>query len=105
MSLLIKGMKMPETCIDCELTYCDDDFGKSCIFTDVPCLNLGRQNNCTLVDVPTPHGRLVDQEKVMSAFGDFYDAWIDQKGKITQADVDKLFNKLTANPTVVEAED
>ena len=64
MSVLIKGMNMPETCIDCNLTYCDDDFGTSCCFTGVPCLNLGRQAACPLVEIPTPHGRLIDADDI-----------------------------------------
>ena len=56
MSILIPGMKMPENCLECDLR----SFDEYCPFTDVECLNIGRQDSCPLIEVPTPHGNLID---------------------------------------------
>lgn len=59
MSVLIKGMKMPTCCADCDLHN---------PFSETPyCRRLlqaipreGRLENCPFVEVKTPHGRLID---------------------------------------------
>ena len=52
MSILIKGMEMPENCDTCPLSKWDSTNEKFyCIF-----------DNCPLVEVPTPHGRLIDAD-------------------------------------------
>ena len=53
MSILIKGMKMPEYCFDCR-------FHKSlyCTLTDI-CINTA-QGWCPLIEIP-PHGDLIDR--------------------------------------------
>ena len=60
MSVLIKGMDMPETCFDCAMFvsgWCDAmdkdltyEIGKT-----------GKPDWCPLVEVPTPHGDLIDK--------------------------------------------
>lgn len=64
MSVLIKDMKMPENCLYCKLTdseYC------TCVLMDfynddyyVGKYNKERAPFCPLVEVPTPHGKLID---------------------------------------------
>lgn len=53
MSVLIKGMEMPKSCLNCR-------FHKSiyCTLTDI-CTNTAQ--GCPLVSVP-PHGRLIDAD-------------------------------------------
>ena len=70
MSILIKDMKMPINCI-----YEEDGKTKFCFFCnhdDTPfCVYRGaglglddeRPNWCPLVEVPTPHGDLIDNRK------------------------------------------
>ena len=59
MSVLIKGMKMPANCLDCELNAWDDDLKLYiCPFIS------GRQGNCPLVEIPLKHGRLVDIDEL-----------------------------------------
>ena len=70
MSVLIKGMEMPKNCCECSLSDVDDDYGRCCLFIGIACLNIGRQDNCPLVSVPTPHGRLIDAvtlEEILTA--------------------------------------
>lgn len=68
MSVLIKGMKMPERCEGC-LMYrhnAEYDYAYCCV-SSVYVLGHGnaRVNNCPLVEVPTPHGPLVDADELI----------------------------------------
>ena len=57
MSILIKGVEMPKSCHACWVTdYClENHFG---IFAN------GNGKPCPLVEIPTPHGRLIDADDV-----------------------------------------
>lgn len=44
-------MKMPENCEECEIKSWDED-GYACPFSGIPTLNIGRQDDCPLVEVP-----------------------------------------------------
>ena len=69
MSVVIKGMAMPETCSYCEFresfidcNYChlvemDMEFEES---------NNCRHSNCPLVELPEKHGRLIDADAYVS---------------------------------------
>lgn len=65
MSVIIKGMDMPENCWKCKLRLTSFDSVhnrvlNACIITrkEVTSIKLGV--NCPLTEVPTPHGRLID---------------------------------------------
>lgn len=59
MSVLIKGMEMPENCLVCFVPcslLCDlDDYDRKRI----------RHPDCPLVEIPTPHGRLIDADELL----------------------------------------
>lgn len=69
MSILIKGMDMPTSC-PCELVgagydlYCSFVYGvpKRVREYDECCKTKTRPEWCPLVEVPTPHGRLIDAD-------------------------------------------
>lgn len=63
MSVIVKGMEFPENCLKCDLRRYDANGDVYCPFTQIVCLNIGRQNNCPLVEVPEKHGRLIDADK------------------------------------------
>ena len=106
MSVLVKGMKMPKDCVSCrwharwgcEITH---------LVTNIA-------QRCPLVEVPTPHGRLIDADGIDRAFSD--SRWEDgdwRTGKLkhwgdrpdwclTGAEVERL---ITAAPTIIEAEE
>ena len=57
MSVLVKGMEMPKDCVFCPMfqgawTMCSVLHKTTSI--------RGRPTDCPLVEIPTPHGRLVD---------------------------------------------
>ena len=105
MSILIKGMKMPERCEGC-LMYrhnAEYDYAYCCI-SSVNVLGHGnaRLNNCPLVEVPTPHGRLVDCETLkddlavlLERNANLIDDWL----AYTLDDV------IDETPTIIEAEE
>lgn len=73
MTILIRGMEMPEGCRDCELggqylaeqngVYTEEKY--RCFVTFYPLKDLTkRHEKCPLTEVPTPHGRLIDADAV-----------------------------------------
>ena len=69
MSILIKGLEMPNACTDCIFIqrgfpdWCDLPDGHD-IYNDKI-----RQEWCPLVEVPTPHGRLIDADAYCNEMG------------------------------------
>ena len=59
MSVLIKGMQMPKNC-----TYCDSIGLNVAIGCFVMTGINGRATDCPLVEIPVPHGDLIDKEKL-----------------------------------------
>ena len=65
MSVLIKGMDMPKDCWSCPMMkrFCGEtliDIKDSFI----------RLSNCPLAEIPTPHGRLIDANKLAKVIED-----------------------------------
>ena len=65
MSVLIKGMEMPENCDKCRFQselrlYCDAMPYNFCGNTD----DIERPDWCPLVEVKIPHGRLIDADEL-----------------------------------------
>lgn len=74
MSVLIKGMKMPYMCSECDfcgsLIMPDNIYVCECPVDGMHGQNITRamnedcrHPNCPLSDVPAPHGRLIDADK------------------------------------------
>ena len=83
MTILIKGMEMPENCIYCPVV--DDEYG-GCLIDDKSHGDPNKPIDCPLIEVPTPHGRLIDA-----------DAYIELTGWL-------MAFVLRDAPTVIEAE-
>ena len=99
--VLIKGMKMPQNCEECDLKVLDeyDDVDYVCPFSRVIVLNIGRQGSCPLVKVP-PHGRLIDADALLSLDRQIYD------GEIAVGRREYIFCfEVDDAPTVIEAEE
>ena len=61
MSILIRGMKMPKNCEACDLCY---DYVYCMAASNVFKINFEtRPKECPLVEVPAPHGRLIDADR------------------------------------------
>ena len=96
MSVIIKGMKMPKSCDSCDLIQFDDEeFEAHCPLSSYyrwcgtpPDY---RPEGCPLVEVPTPHGRLIDADYINGS------GLIEWQKSIVKAEISQA-------PTVVEAE-
>lgn len=53
MSVLIKGINMPKSCALC---FYRDDFHNYCPY------EANKERDCPLIEVSTPHGRLIDAD-------------------------------------------
>ena len=86
MSILIKGMNIPKDCIECMRIMLWNVF--ECDVSDVE--EGQRLSSCPLVDVPTPHGRLIDADELLEH----------------KTDHDMISTHLIYNaPTVIESEE
>lgn len=61
MSVLIKGMEKPKNCSDCRFYFSAFMTNPRTMKCDKYCL-FYEEENCPLVEVPTPHGRLIDAD-------------------------------------------
>jgi len=62
MSVLVKGMEMPKCCSMCNF---NNQWGYCLAYgcgTERGCPNHDKPDWCPLIEVPTPHGRLIDSE-------------------------------------------
>lgn len=69
MSVIIKGMKMPKSCDSCDLIQFDDEGLEAHCPLSPYYRWCGtppdyRPEGCLLVEVPTPHGKLIDEETI-----------------------------------------
>ena len=83
MSVLIKGMDMPERCGQCFLRVGNC---KQRIYMEQ------RPKGCPLVEIPIPHGQLIDVDELVRIW----------RGAKIYGDIEPIVN---ARPTVIEAEE
>lgn len=79
MSVIVKGMQMPKSCMECPMFS-----GAGCkatmkMFSELTNVAV-RVKGCSLVEIPEKHGDLIDRNKLMK---DLTDIWY---GKITATD-------------------
>ena len=107
MSLLIKGVEMPDSCLNCRFrtTILKNVLSPTMRTSAYACLISGmeinnwyeeKHKNCPLVEIPTPHGDLVDRDDL-----------IDEINRVTfvkRYDYDVAYNIVTDAETIIEAE-
>lgn len=94
MSILIKGKKMPKCCVACwaaEICRYYDRFS-----------NYERPEHCPLVEVPEPHGRLIDADKYLNKVKYEAEGMSDDYGDVFINCTDWVLGK---EPTVIETEE
>ena len=113
MSVLIKGMEMPRSCGDCNFYYVDYEEGTanclatSCYVQPHHYHKDNRDPDCPLVEVPTPHGRLIDADNLIKVLQDTLDNYSDNynDGKIVEKLVVETCKQYIDHcPTIIEAE-
>lgn len=102
MSLLIKGMDMPDSCSKCPLKYSNYDMyccrvicGDGCIVC-VDSYTKRRNPACPLVKIPTPHGRLIDADVLLA---------IMRKRLYGNPEFDYIIGLVERQRTIIEAEE
>ncbi len=105
-SVLIKGMEMPQSCAKC---MCGQN-GLWCYTTDRDfCDDFGdvKLDDCPLVEVKEPHGRLIDADKLMMSLADWWYSSFGQEetdeAKAIRAVMQQV-EKSIDEMTVIEAE-
>lgn len=111
MTILIKGMEMPENCIYCPVV--DDEYG-GCLIDDKSHGDPNKPIDCPLIEVPTPHGRLADADALKERIAATYYSQ-DEKDKAPMDDipwmngcntkVKEVCGMIDDAPTVIEAEE
>ena len=63
--VLVKGMKMPKTCLDCVVVkYDDEECEYYCPFSNKIAFRDSRRASCPFVELPE-HGNLIDRDKLL----------------------------------------
>ena len=105
MSLIIKGSIMPLMCEECPCYDCDD---YSCKATGRGVIEYrydGRPDNCPLVEIPTPHGRLIDADEHIKSLRDgFCGERCRRNHDCFNCGIDGYIRIVENEPTVLEAE-
>lgn len=70
MSVLIKGMKMPQSCYMCDMLELSGAVGCKHAY-DTSNSEWGRALNCPLIELPD-HGDLIDRNMLIGGFADWY---------------------------------
>lgn len=117
MSILIRGMDMPKDCAECDIhnPLADTPYCRR-LMQKIP--REGRLKNCPLVEVTTPHGRLIDADAFAKTLKDIsirqgYDKLTFDKSLTVDDVLDSVIVELNASgldgsknaPTVIEAEE
>lgn len=106
MSILIKGAKMPKSCDKCDFIAYDDEYEYECwcpiIRSNVEEYTENKPARCPLVDVATPHGRLIDADKYLNKVKYEAEGMSDDYGDVFINYTDWVLRK---EPTVIESEE
>ena len=76
MSLMIKGMELPDSCLNCQfrttmLKNVLSPTGRTSVYAcliggmDINIWIEEQHNDCPLIEIPTPHGRLIDADALL----------------------------------------
>ena len=108
MSILIKGMKMPKNCDNCDLIQFDDEG----LEAHCPLSPYYRwcgtppdyiPEGCRLVEIPTPHGRLIDADELFCKI-DGIKGWDYGDESDMAISAAEALSAIDDSPTVIEAE-
>lgn len=102
MSVIVKGMEMPNKCCECNIRY-----EMFCPLLHRFIADEGRRHNCPLGDVPTPHSKLIDADEFKKVLSSFNRMNVEKEGYGNTAlgGIKLALYKLKHAPTIVEAEE
>ena len=107
MSVIVKGMEMPKSCQECGLYIEGACYAKG--YRDYrSIMDTAKPDDCPLVDIPTPHGRLGDLDALYAEISNgnkAYNGIEGYDGKYPNiANVDDCLDAIKYADTVIEAE-
>ena len=113
MSILIKGMEMPSCCYDCTFSAwsnlhrtkackCGSHYYEPCFEDYSREFYEKRADFCPLVEVPVPHGRLIDADALIARMESDAEQ---MEEPIAQMFTYAAINDVKHSETVIEAED
>lgn len=102
MSVIVKGMEMPNKCCECNIRY-----EMFCPLLHRFIADEGRRHNCPLGDVPTPHGDLIDAFAFRREMDTNYpfDKFTQSKYGEANAAKSTILMMLGKAPTIIKAEE
>ena len=100
MSVIVKGMEMPNSCASCRMAVCFADTGRAKYYATLSYIDPERGKrsyDCPLRPLPEKHGRLGDLDEIMDKLAK------DKRKAFTKHDVWLMLSRYGAE-TIVEAE-
>lgn len=94
MSVFIKGIEKPKNCYGCDFNMYDYELNCYCK------INHGKTDKddwtcdkpCPIVEIPAPHGRLIDADKLMHDISEYhvsdgkFQHWVDVQSPVIEAE-------------------
>ena len=107
MGVYIKDMEMPQTCIDCPLYRYTAISHYCCVAAIRGQRATERDKDCPLVEVKTPHGRLIDADELEKAIYEWMpkdqETWMESKIPPIENLVVSIMMTINEQPTIIEA--
>lgn len=106
MSVLIKGIEMPKSCVDCPCSLniffckareCRPITGGNGIEPTDDAIQVSRPDWCPLVEAPGKHGQLIDVDAFKTEYGmknDCADCEKEMHGKVKACEYDHIYSKM-----------
>ena len=112
MSILIKGMKMPKNCKECLLGRMDDidfDYVLYCTankkYADLDMYDHPIGWKCPIIEVPTPHGRLIDADALIADLVKYQNTLDPESRENARVLSVKSYLTLARGEAIIEAEE
>ena len=112
MSILIKGIEMPQCCQDCPLNYDQMECAVTgtAWWSDSMVLvgfdsEKERLYDCPLIEVPTPHGRLIDADALIADLVKYQNMLDPESRENARVLSVKSYLTLARGEAIIEAED
>ena len=98
MSVIIKDMEMPKSCRDCPFPTEEMWGAYKCQYAHKWGDDENRADDCPLIEISTPHGRLIDADKIEYHFNVNENTAMEGCEFVTKGEIDRV-------PTIVEKEE
>lgn len=104
MSILIKGIDMPKENQICKIELHPDGHCAVMKIEEGDCYSLEFNSETKAIQIPTPHGRIIDADLFKEIIKDSVPAWTTGVKIPTYGDMD-IMDKIYFMPTILEAEE